>query len=127
MLYKPSIIPNEENSKTKIYSDVSERAFKLRNTKHKKTLSNIKYQTDTELSSKYWNIISANKTSEISWQIFGTLRSYNQSSKLCNLCLNEKLIIALHGNDNMLNNRSEVISKCRYRNKYMLANSDSKD
>ena len=127
MLYKPSIIPNEKNSKTKIYYDVSETAFKLRNAKHKKILSNIKYQTDTELSNEYWNIISANKTSKTSWQIFGTLRSYNQSSKLCILCLNEKLIMALHGNDNMLNNRSEVISKCRYRNKYMLANSDSKD
>ena len=29
----------------------------------KKTFNNIKYQTDTELSNKYWNIISANKTS----------------------------------------------------------------
>ena len=53
--------------------------------------------------------------------------SYNQSSKRCLLCLNEKLAIALHGDDNMLNIRSEVISKCRHRNKYMLANYDSKD
>ena len=80
MLHKPSIIPNEENPKTKIYYDVSEMAFKLRNAKHKKTLSNIKYQTDTELSNEYWNIISANKTS---WEILGTHKPYNQSSKRC--------------------------------------------
>ena len=42
-------------------------------------------------------------------------------------CLNEKLAIALHKDDNILNKRSEIISKCRYRNKYMLASYDSKD
>ena len=97
------------------------------NSNHKKTFNNIKYQTDTELSNEYWNIISANKTSSISWEILGTHKSYNQSSKRCLLCLNEKLAIALHRDDNMLNKRSEVISKCRHRNKYMLANYDSKD
>ena len=91
------------------------------------TFNNIKYQTDTELSNEYWNIISANKTSNISWEILGTHKSYNQSSKRCLLCLIEKLAIAPHGDDNMLNKRSEVISKCRHRNKYMPANYDSKD
>ena len=46
----------------------------------KKTFNNIKYQTDTELSNEYWNIISANKTS---WEILGTHKPYNQSSKRC--------------------------------------------
>ena len=32
----------------------------------KKSFNNIKYQTDTELSSEYWKIISSNKTS-LSW------------------------------------------------------------
>ena len=53
---------NEENSKTKIYYDVSETIFKLRYVNKKNTFNNIKYQTDTELSNEYWNIISANKT-----------------------------------------------------------------
>ena len=61
----------------------------------KKPFSNIKYQTDTELSNEYWNIISANKTPNISREILGTHKSYNQSSKRCLLCLNEKLAIAL--------------------------------
>ena len=102
VLYKASITPNEESCKTKIYYGVSETAFKLRYANHKKTFNNIKYQTDTELSNEYWNIISANKTSNISWKILGTYKSYNQSSKRCLLCLNEKLAIALHGGDNML-------------------------
>ena len=44
-LYKASIIPKEENSKTKIYYGVSERAFKLRYASHKKhSIQN--YQTN---------------------------------------------------------------------------------
>ena len=36
----------------------------------------------------------------------------NQSSKRCFLCLSEKPAIVLHKDDNMLNKRSKVISKC---------------
>ena len=43
------------------------------------------------------------------------------------LCLNEKLAIALHKQDNILNKRTEIISKCRNSNKYNLANYDTKD
>ena len=123
VLCKASITPNEENLKTKLFYGVSETAFKLKYANHKKTFNNIKYQTDTKLLNECWNIISTNKTLEI----LGTHKSYNQSSKRCLLCLNEKLAIALHGDDNMLNKRCEVISKCKHRNKYMLANYDSKD
>ena len=72
ILYQTSITTNEENPETKIYYGVSETAFKLRYANHKKTFNNIKYQTDAELSNEYWNIISANKTSNISWEILGT-------------------------------------------------------
>ena len=127
VLYKASITPNEENPKTKIYYGVCETTFKGRYANQKKTFNNIKYQTDTELSNEYWNIISANKTSSVSWEILGTHKSYNQGSKRCLLCLNEKPAVALHKDDNMLNKRLEIISKCRHRNKYMLASYDSKD
>ena len=114
--------------KRKCCYGVSETAFKLRYANHKKTFNNIKYQTDTELSNEYWKIMSAGKSLDISWEILGTHKSYNQSSKRCFLCLNEKLAIALHRDGlNMLNKRSEVISKCRHRNKYILDNYDSKD
>ena len=86
VLYKASITSNEEKPKAKIYYGVSETAFN-----HKKSFNNIKYQTDAELSNKYWNIISANKTLNIYQELLGTQKSYNQSSKRCLLCLNEKL------------------------------------
>ena len=91
VLYQTSITTNEENPKTKFYYGVCETAFKLRYPNHKKTFNKIKYQTDKELSNEYWNIISSSKTSNISWEILGTHKLYSQSSKLCLLCLNEKL------------------------------------
>ena len=54
----------------------------------------------------------------IYWEILGTHKLYNQSSKRCLPYLKD---------NNMLNKRSEVISKCRHRNKYMLTKYDSKD
>ena len=80
VLCQESITTNEENPKTKIYYGVCETAFKLRYANHKKTFNNIKYQTDTKLSNEYWNKISANKTSNVSWEILGTHKSYNKIS-----------------------------------------------
>ena len=89
VLYQTSITTNKENPKTKISYGVSETPFKLIYGNHKKTFNNIKYQTDTDLSNEYWNIISANKTSNKSCEFFGTHKSYNQRSKRCLLCLDD--------------------------------------
>ena len=43
------------------------------------------------------------------------------------LCLNEKLVIALHKEDNILNKYIEIVSKCRHSTKHNLANYDTKD
>ena len=77
----------------------------------KKKINNIKYQTDRELLNEYWNIKLANKTWNVSWEILGTHKSYSQSYKRFLPCLNEKLVFALHKDDNVLNKRPEVISK----------------
>ena len=39
----------------------------------------------------------------------------------------EKLHILEYKGDNLLNNRNEIISKCRHQNKFLLAHIDSKD
>ena len=50
-----------------------------------------------------------------------------RSSLRCNLCLNEKLEIALFKGNNILNRRIEPISKCRHTNKHTLLRHDTKD
>ena len=64
---------------------------------------------------------------DISWEILGINQSYNTSTKLCMLFLNEKLAIAQHKQGNILNKRTKIISKCRHSNKQRLANYDTRD
>ena len=127
LVYKAKIKSTGENSLQKTYYGLSETKFKTRFANHKKTFKNPVYKTDTELSNEYWNIKSKNQIANITWEIFGQYQSYNPITKRCALCLNEKLAIALHKDGIMLNKRSEIINKCRHRNKYALASYDTKD
>ena len=43
--------------------------------------------------------------------------SYNQNSKYCLLCLNEKYEIATYRGDNLLNKTTEIITTCRHKSK----------
>ena len=67
---------------------------------------------------------------KITWKIICHCAPINRNSLRCNLCLNEKLEIALrksNHNENIINSRSELVSKCRHINKFTLMRYDSKD
>ena len=75
------------------------------------------YKHDTKLSIEYWNLKMKQLNSQISWKINGIYKSYNTTSKGCNLCLTEKPEILDDPDKNLLNKRSEIISQCRHKNK----------
>ena len=127
VLYKANITSTSENYRNKIYYGISETKFKARYANHRKSFKNRKYKIDTELSNEIWKLKQQNKNADISWEILGINQSYNTSPKRCMLYRNGKLAIALHKEDNILNKRSEIISKCRHSTKYNLANYDTKD
>ena len=120
-LYRANIAPLDENSETKVYCGICETTFKLRYTYRSTT------ETASGLSNKFWKIIDNNRSANTTCEILGRHQAYNTSSKRCSLCLNEKLKIALHRNNNMLNKQTEILKKCRHRNKYALISHDSKD
>ena len=94
------------------YIGAAETTFKLR---HANQSFNInKYKNDTEILKEVWRIKAKNYTPKITWKIIRKCKSYNLSSNKCYLCLNEKLEIALYTGDNLLNKKSELISKCRH-------------
>ena len=47
---------------------------------------------------------------------------YKCGSRNCDLCLAEKVAIAHYKGDGLLNKRTELLSKCRHRNKFIIAN-----
>ena len=81
----------------------------------------------TKLSKEYWAIKRNHFTPIITWRIIRKCATFNTTKRKCYLCLNEKLEIASYKGDNLLNRRSELISKCRHQNKFTLLRHDSKD
>ena len=63
-----------------------------------------------------------NQDFNIKWTIIRRARPYNNISERCDLCLTEKLMIITANPDRILNKRSELISKCRHKNKFYLRN-----
>ena len=78
------------------------------------------YQHDAKLPTEYWNLKTKQLNPQISWKIKGIYKSYNPTSKRCNLYPTEKLEILDDPDKNLLNKRSEIISQCRHKNKYRL-------
>ena len=126
-IYKACITSSEENYENKIYYGTSETIFKKQYANHKKSFNHQQYKNDTELSNEYWRMKNENKDPKVTWETLGIYQPYNRSTKRCMLCLNEKVYIALHKDSNILNKRTEFVSKCRHNSKFTLANYDSKD
>ena len=113
----------------KTYIGLAEGEWKTRYYNHKKSFKNRKYANETTLSKYVWETKDkSNETPTLKWSIVKSVSSYTNISKRCMLCLNEKLaIITYPRQDELLNKKSELISKCRHANKFLLANYKSND
>ena len=68
------------------------------------------------------------ETPSLKWSIVKSVPGYSNITKKCLLCLYEKLEINNYPNqEELLNKQSELISKCRHVNKYLLSNYKSND
>ncbi|XP_057301871.1 uncharacterized protein LOC130636231 [Hydractinia symbiolongicarpus] len=126
VIYKCEV--TAQNQPKKAYIGLTEKEFKERYGGHKLSFNNKKYMNSTTLSTYIWQLKDQNITPELNWSIVKRVRSYSNKSKSCPLCLQEKLeILSYENKDELLNKRSEIVSKCRHMNKYLLANYKSKD
>ena len=92
-----------------------------------KSFNHQKYENETILSKQLWKLKSENFTTYITWKILRRCPPFNRAQVKCNLCLNEKLEIALYQENNLLNKRTELVSKCKHFNKHLLMNYKDKD
>ena len=82
------------------------------------------YENDTELSKKFWEMKDQGRTPVIKWKILQLARPYQNGRLNCDLCLSEKLhIIKLKNTENLLNKKTELISKCRHKREFLLERS----
>ena len=120
VIYK-AVVQNDKDEETKFYLGLTENSFKERFNNHKKSFKHKRYEKESELSKYIWELKEQNKCPSISWSIVKKVNS-KPINNFCKLCLMEKLfIIKSLDNKDMLNKRSELISKCRHQNKKLLS------
>ena len=91
---------------------------------HKTSFNLRRYEKKSEIANEVWRIKDQGDNPNVSWRIIKHHPGYNPISKRCGLCLSEKLHILEYKGDNLLNNRNEIISKCRHQNKFLLAHTN---
>jgi len=101
----------------KRYIGLAETTIKKRYANHKKSFNTDRYENETELSKEVWILERRHLTQSVHWKIG---RSFNRAEVKCDLCINEKLEIATYAGE-LLNSKTELISKCRHVNKHTLA------
>ena len=114
IIYEAQITSNQLNYKQKVYIGTTETDFKHRFNNHTKSLNLENYENDTELSKEYWTIKRKHFTPKVTLRIIRRCTAFNTTKRKCYLCLNEKLEIASYKGDNLMNKKSELISKCRH-------------
>ena len=126
VVYEGTIQANNQNEKK--YIGLCESTFKKRFAGHKTSFANAKYMHNTALSTEYWRLKNAGHAPNVTWRVIETSKAFNPELKKCYLCLSEKFRIATYKDqDNLLNKRSEIVSKCRHRRKFELSLFDSAD
>ena len=95
--------------------------FKTRWNEHNSSFRLEYKKKNTTLSKLIWRLKESNTEYHIAWSVEKRAQSYKCGSRLCGLCLAEKVIIARSRNPRMINKRSEILNKCRHRNKFLLS------
>ena len=102
-------------------------SFKERYNNHTRDFRHKKYMKCNELSKYIWNLKNQGITPIIKWRIVKKVNG-KVSRNYCTLCLTKKFFIINFLDDcNLLNKRSELISKRRHQNKLLLSNVKGND
>ena len=122
-------VSNSKTDEHKYYYDISDTPFKERYENHKTSFRHRSHLTASDLSKYYWKLVDNGAIPTIKFSIAKRVKD-NTSIDNCNVCLSEKAFITRNIDDvNLLNKRSEFISKYRHLNKRLLnrVNDDSND
>ena len=106
---------------TKKYIGSAGNTFKERYYGH---TSNLEHENTngTTLSSYVWAKRNKGKMPKITWNTKAKTSVYSAGAKFCDCCLTEKTLIMLSNPLEYLNQRTEILNKCRHMAKYTLQN-----
>ena len=124
IIYKATVTTSSGNART--YIGMTEHEFKTRYNNHKLSFKDRKQSHDTVLSKHIWDLKDGNIDYEINRHIIKRASAYKGKPSRCNLCLAEKLCILTAQNASLLNKKSELVTKCRHKNKFFVATNKKK-
>ena len=119
IVYGACLITENPRYHEKKYVGLCEPSFKKRYGAHKASFNHERYKNSTTLSNEFWKVKQSNPS--VRWRIVAKKNSYTPESDKCPLCMYKKYMIANYPGKNLLNKRTEIISKCRHRRKFLLA------
>ena len=108
-------------SDERIYIGMSAPPVKTRIANHKSTMRYESRENASELAKFAWSRKREGKSCNIQWAVIDRAKPYNSASKKCHLCTAEKYHILKSVGPSCLNKRTELISKCRHMNKFLIA------
>ena len=118
-VYAGTITSDIPNYGSREYAGLCEPEWKSRQYNHTLSFNHREY-AKCEIAKEIWRIKDQNGNYNVTWRIVGHAPAYNPTTKICKLCLSEKLYINEHL-DELLNKRDELISKCMHTRKYELS------
>ena len=121
VVYKATI--SSGNKRDDYYGSCST-AFKKRFNNHSSSFRHQRPEKSIELSKRVWELKNKGHDYQIQWSVIKEAASYCGGAKTCSLCLAEKLQIILTKPKLLWNKRSELVSKCRHKNKFLRKNAD---
>ena len=126
ILYKCTVLSPEKPNK--VCLGTAEGDFKNGFYNHKKSFNNETSAKDTTLSKYIWELKeTSNLNPTLVWSMVKKVPLYSSISKKCLLWLHKKLEINNYLRpDELLDKRSELISKCHHTNKFLLRNYKTK-
>ena len=117
LVYKAEV--HTPKNDPKVYISMTEHDFKPRFNGHTSLIKHRKHVNSTALSKYIWELKDKSTKLEIKWSIVKRANAFKADSKICYLCLAEKLcILNFKNKKNLLHKRSELISKCRHDSKF---------
>ena len=104
------------------YTGLTALTFKERFNGHQYSMRHRSHRNSTALSKYVWSLKDKNTDFNIRWSVRRRATAYQNTTRMCNLCLAEKLEIIKADKKRSLNKRTELVSKCRHENRFYLCN-----
>lgn len=123
IVYRGKVTINDQEGE-KNYIGCTAQTMKKRQYAHRDSFKYENKKNGSRISQYIWELRNSGISMDninIEWSVLDRATAYRNGTRKCNLCLTEKYHIITSPLD-LINKRTEFISKCRHENKFYLMN-----